>query len=263
MSGAFWSGTLSSSYIRSDGETVPTQVWYPTNDAQGETARYGGLLEGESWVDAAPACDILRPIVVFSHGNGGVGWQTAFHMHFLASHGFVVVAMDHLRNTFRDDDRSLRSSHVLQRPMDVRSTFDWLVAWSADPGSPLYGCVDSAGGYAVMGHSFGGYTAFMVAGATLGSDALLRLCEDGEETACEVLERWGNISTERTIDRSDTRVWAAVTLSPWDADGLLSEGMADVRVPSLTLTGTDDVLTPVEQVSASFAGPPGPIMRIW
>ena len=73
--------------------------------------------------------------------------------HFLATHGFVVVAMDHIYNTFRDLDREKFLEHVLQRPRDVRDTFDWLISKSLDPDHALSGCIQPNAGYAVMGHS--------------------------------------------------------------------------------------------------------------
>ena len=228
--------------MRADGETITTQVWFPTSDSMGETVKYEGILDGQSLLDAGPNCDEVRPVVVFSHGNGGVRWQSAFNMHFLATHGFVVVAMDHIYNTFRDLDREKFLEHVLQRPRDVRDTFDWLLSKSLEPDHALSGCIQPDAGYAVMGHSFGGYTSFMSAGATVDTAVLATACDDGEEGACQLVENWAAQSDAPLIDVSDDRVWAAVTWSPWHAAGILSDGMADVRVPSLTITGTLDEL---------------------
>ena len=246
--GPFGAGTMMGTYMRADGETITTQVWFPTSDSMGETVKYEGILDGQSLFDAQPNCDEPRPVVVFSHGNGGVRWQSAFNMHFLATHGFVVVAMDHIYNTFRDLDREKFLEHVLQRPRDVRDTFDWLISKSLDPDHALSGCIQPDAGYAVMGHSFGGYTSFMSAGATVDTAVLATACDDGEEGACQLVENWAAQSDAPLIDVSDDRVWAAVTWSPWHAAGILSDGMADVRVPSLTITGTLDELTPLTQV---------------
>lgn len=42
------------------------------------------------------------PLVVYSHGNGGLRYVSAFLTEHLASHGFIVVAPDHVGNTAID-----------------------------------------------------------------------------------------------------------------------------------------------------------------
>lgn len=247
--GPFWSGTRTHTYTRADGQEVTVQLWYPTSDEMGTAVRYDGFLDGESWVDAVPDCQTKRPVVVFSHGNGGIRWQSDFNMHFLATHGFVVIAMDHLQNTFSDLNRSLFPEHTLQRPRDVHDSFNWLVATSEIDTSDLFGCIEANDGYAVMGHSFGGYTTFMVAGATVEVNALTTACTANVEAACRIVELWRASETNETINLGDPRVWAAVAWAPWDAGGMLAEGMASIDVPALTLTGTLDELTPLSQVS--------------
>ena len=39
------------------------------------------------------------PLIVFSHGNGGLGVQSFFLTEYLASHGYVVVCPDHTGNS--------------------------------------------------------------------------------------------------------------------------------------------------------------------
>ena len=128
--------------------------------------------------DATPDCTASRPVVVFSHGNGGVRWQSAFNMHFLATHGFVVIAMGHPQNTFRDLDRNLFPEHTLQRPKDVKDTFDWLIQQGTTESNDLLGCINPEEGYAVMGHSFGGYTSFMASGATVELTQIEAACDE-------------------------------------------------------------------------------------
>ena len=233
--GAYWSGTFSGQYRRADGHAVTTQVWYPTSDEEGHSVRFDDIFESDSWDNARPACNRSRPVVVFSHGNAGIRWQTAFNMHFLATHGFVMVAMDHPSNTIVDHSPDNRVEHILDRPLDVRDTFNWLKEITSHEAHPLNGCVDPNAGYAVMGHAFGGYTALMVAGASIHMSSVDSLCSRGDKTACGVSDRWQTTQTSDRVERSDDRVWAVVTLAPSDLGGLLSSGTADIGIPSLTL----------------------------
>jgi len=225
-SGAHTPVTFSDSLTGSSGVTLAVTAWYPSDEpGDGQPVAYLGLFEGGAYEGLSAACDSPRPVLVFSHGYGGIGVQSTFFMEHLASHGYVVAAPDHTFNTFLDNDDSKLPEVIVRRPVDIQDTFDWLVAQSADASSPLAGCVDEAGGYAVSGHSFGGYTAYATAGATV------------------------NLPTGGTGDLSDDRVWAALPMAPWDAGGTLTDGTADIAVPVMTLSGTLDTTTDWPMVS--------------
>ena len=82
--------------LERDGRTI--DVWYP---ARGEAA---GSYEPLPEVDApapglAEPLDGRYPLVVFSHGSGGVRFQSYFLAEWLASHGYLVAAPDHAGDT--------------------------------------------------------------------------------------------------------------------------------------------------------------------
>jgi len=199
--------------------TLTAQFWFPSDDPQGDPESYDGLLEGVASEGLAPACDSPRPVMVFSHGLGGVRWQSPFYVEHLASHGFVVVAVDHTGSTLSDTNIAELGAVAMRRPLDVAAAFDGLVEAYPD-------CVDPDAGYAVSGHSFGGYTAFAAAGAELN-----------DPTA-------GGMATTR----GDDRVWAVVALAPWDGSGVITDGNALIDVPTMVLTGREDRTTPLLQV---------------
>ncbi|MEL6346406.1 MAG: hypothetical protein AAFV53_25070 [Myxococcota bacterium] len=227
--GADTPGTFDERITGSTGVALKIQVWFPTETA-GDVVLYDGLLAGEAVDDARPLCDSPRPVLVFSHGNGGFRWQTAFLMEHLASHGWVVAAPDHTFNTFLDGDSEQFLDVILRRPVDLQDTYDWLVAQSAASDSPLAGCIDEADGYAVSGHSFGGYTAYATAGA-------------------DIIDPY----TEAVDNLGDPRVWAAIPLAPWDAGGTIDGGNAAIAVPVMTIGGTLDETTPWSMVSGLHA----------
>jgi predicted dienelactone hydrolase len=237
-------GTLMTDAPSQAGIVLPVQVWYPTVDFGGGPWSYDGIAEGGAAEWSTPDCSEVRPVVVFSHGNGGIRFQTYSVMEFLASHGWLVVAPDHVDNTAFDmvDDWP---RIALRRPLDVADAFDHVVALADDPASRLTGCLDPDAGYAVMGHSFGGFTSYAVAGAAYDMELLAQECADdgNPPPSCADVDAWlVEHPGELYADHSDPRAWAAVPWAPawYEAFG----GTIDrVDVPTLVIGADRDDLT--------------------
>jgi predicted dienelactone hydrolase len=121
------------------------------------------------------------PLVVFSHGQGGIRWQSTFFTVQLASHGFVVVSPDHEGNTLADAFADSLSSPVegfLHRPLDVSFLLDVFAPSTRSPASAVPPAPRDASESAflerlkpivdpkhmgVAGHSFGALTSLRVA----------------------------------------------------------------------------------------------------
>ena len=248
-------GSLEDALVSTDGLELPVQAWFPVagdppaeDDPDADWYIYDGLAKGVA-LDAPPDCAERHPVVVFSHGSGGIRWQSIFLTERLASHGYVVVAPDHVGNTMFDmvggdftEEQMMEA--VLRRPVDVRDAFDWLIEQSADPDSPLSGCVDPDAGYAVMGHSFGGYTSLAVAGATLDLAGVAEACESQPAYWCDyvddVAERFPG---QDEVDLSDSRAWASVPMTPAGYQ-IFGPGLAKIQIPIAVFGGTLDDITP-------------------
>ena len=162
------------------------------------------------------------PLVVYSHGSGGLRYIHSAYTEALASHGYVVAAPDHTGNTAIEriagsgDDPAIIS---LNRPNDVRRVIDAMT----DPADPAAG--PAAAGVdpeqvVVTGHSFGGFTT--IAMATGYSNEL------GEFPV-------------------DERVDAIIPLAPAVSSNAFSdETLATIDVPMMIVVGSDDITTPVD-----------------
>ena len=169
--------------------SLPLEVWYPAAPAHrgqdldpGIQASYRPLPAAAPFSQAAVAEAVpapgRHPLVAFSHGFAGHRCQSTFLCTHLASHGYVVVAPDHVGNTTVDvmtevlksfqaggglPDPAVMMGRVHEladlRPADLSHALDRV----ADGGVPAAGDVD-AERVGVVGHSFGGWTALMVAG---------------------------------------------------------------------------------------------------
>jgi predicted dienelactone hydrolase len=147
-----------------------TEVYYPSTEAA-----VAGVPQDVAQVIGIPIVatpthrDVARapgrfPIVLFSHGNDGIRFQSLFFCAHLASHGFVVVSPDHHGNTFVDDLGGVTDPDAaVKRPLDQSFLLDQLEAFEVVPASFLHDGLDLEK-VGATGHSFGGYTTFALAG---------------------------------------------------------------------------------------------------
>ena len=180
---------------------LAVETWYPATDVhRGQdlaevTRDHYELIPGfpPGWQEAArDAASRVGsfPLVVFSHGFGAHRRQSSFLCTHLASHGYVVAAMDHTGNTIMEmvqmmmaaqmgaaeppDPAAILSEIIPARPADVSFVIDRLLAGAAEglPG------ID-AERIGMSGHSFGGWTTLMVAGRDRRIRAALPLAPAG------------------------------------------------------------------------------------
>ncbi|MFO0946110.1 MAG: prolyl oligopeptidase family serine peptidase [Planctomycetota bacterium] len=112
------------------------------------------------------------PLILFSHGNGGIRQQSTFLCDYLASHGYVVMSPDHTGNaavTVVDgklvtNKPALRAASAEDRPKDLSFLIDCMTQMNKGSDSRFAGKVD-LDRIGAAGHSFGGYTVGMVINA--------------------------------------------------------------------------------------------------
>jgi predicted dienelactone hydrolase len=221
-----------------------TEIWHPAiPQATSEPAHYGtGMPTRAFW--QARVADGRFPLIIFSHGMGGMREQSTFLTEHLASHGYIVAAPDHPNNTIHDLSFLENVQSALDRPMDIRAVLDHVVNQAGDPHDPLYRHV-RCDRVAVMGHSLGGYTALAVGGALVDAKAHPGKANDPD---------WPDY-----FDFSDRRVRAVVALAPYTRPAIDDFGLSRLRVPILVLGGSADAAAPFQRhlwpVFTHAAGP--------
>ena len=251
-----------------DGRELPVDVWYPVDpeDATGDPSLYQVTIEmwiiPEIWVIplvfTAPSDLALHeplisqagefPLIVFSHGSGGLRYQSFFLTEVLASHGFVVAAAGHVGNTLLDEIGGTfapLAEMMVARPLDVSFLITRMLEKNEDPGDFFYGSIDGER-IGVCGHSFGGFTSFAMA-AGFGADP-------PDEVASELPEDFVPVPPDPRVDA----IAPIAPASSWFGDTELEA----ISVPTMIIGGTHDTTTPIETENVRpFELIPGEVFR--
>ena len=107
------------------------------------------------------------PLILYSHGSGGIRFQSVFQCPHLASHGYIVVSPDHVNNTLYDilAGKDARDSGILlqsadDRPKDMVFVYEEMKRRNQDAQDTFSGMIkpEQVG---ITGHSFGGFTSIL------------------------------------------------------------------------------------------------------
>ncbi len=210
------------------GKELTVEVWYPAiQPASGEPDLYELPIARQAYREAEPAVGGPFPLLAFSHGFAGIRYQSVFLTEHLASHGFVVVSPDHTHNTFLDLDEDLTPQVLYERPDDIRYSIDEVLRRSESGDEIFGGMLDEDAGYGMMGHSFGGFTALVVAGGALSYAGVLEYCKNNSGRACQYIDAVDPVEAE-AHGQGDDRVVATVPMAPglWYAFGREGEGLS-------------------------------------
>ena len=239
--GAYRIATKDRPFVNRHGQESTLQYWYPVQEEKESLHIYGEIVESRVQDGGTPDCSEVRSVVMFSHGNGGMRYQSFFLMEYLASHGFVVAAPDHVGNTAFDMDDASRSELIFRRPEDMMDAYEALLA-----NEDFSGCVQEDLGYAVIGHSFGGYTTLALSGAVIDTAAVADICAVYPDAwLCEGVARFAEENGSGVYSRNDPRIWAGVPMTPAGYEAL-STTLQDITIPMLVWGGGKDDLTPME-----------------
>ncbi len=205
------------------------------------------------------------PVVVFSHGltdSRTSFFDLATHV---ASHGFAVALPEHIgsNNTQKEalltglSNETFKARDFLDRPLDVSFLLDELERLNASTFESRL----NVSRVTVAGHSFGGYTALAVAGATIDFERLARRCSPTANLLvdaamvleCRALELQSDAAAMARFAQGtkDDRVKLVMAFAP--VTNLFGpRGIASVSIPVVLLGGEVDLLAPVvpQQVAA-------------
>lgn len=204
-----------------DDKPLSIRIWYPA-----DLTRRGTV-----------------PLIVISHGTGGSSIGHADTAIALAEAGFVVVAMDHTGDNYRDTSYVGLGKHFIGRPRHVSRAIDFMLGQWAHRTA-----IDPAR-IGMFGHSAGAFTALVVAGAEPHLSRGKVFCRERPQSwTCRYLRRNGLTLADLTRQRKfawhhDPRVKAIVIAAPAVGYTFDKANLAGVRLPvQLWTAGKDDVV---------------------
>lgn len=270
--GPFWVGYKSLVIGEGTEHPLAVSLWYPALNPQGVkeeityafTSKFTGLeitvptvVYGRALQDATvDATAAPYPLVIFSHGfAASAPWYATLVEHY-ASYGFIVLAPDHTEHFDSEWSEIWRSS--IDRPRDIKQVLDFAEQMTA-AGSEMAGQLDMQH-VAVVGHSYGGYTALTMAGAQYDLAAFNARCaelppDDPNMFLCAPLvPNEAKMAARAGLDPMPDGLWPSfgdprvTAIIPMASDSYLFDkaGLAKITIPMMAIGGTADTGTPYE-----------------
>lgn len=233
--------------IMADGTEIG--IWYP---ASGNPTRQRLGLYTQDVVANAPVPEGRHPFIIISHGTGG---DFASHVDTalaLARQGFVVGALTHPGDNWRDRSRATR---IEERPAALSAAIsfmlhDWVGQRSIDP--------ERIGAF---GFSAGGFTVLAAAGGVPDLGRLASHCSVNPAFFDCTLARSQSRETEAAWpELLDERIKAIVVAAPALGFTFDGEGLDAVKVPVQLWRADEDRILPApfyaDAVNTSLPNPP-------
>ena len=216
-----------------DDQPMRAIAFYPSREAEGLTKL------GSYEVEATEGAKIAMgryPLLMLSHGNTGTPLALHDLATSLARKGFVVVAVLHPGDNYKDHSRLGTLSNLYGRPMQISAAIS---ATLADPELSPYVHDDQVG---VIGYSAGGETALILAGAQPDLDRLRRYCQERPEDRDACTTKGELIADRDDLEpAADPRIRALLLMAPLSLM-FGRQTLADVHVPVLLYSGENDRL---------------------
>ena len=231
------------------------EIWYPAQSSEKAAAIYTDQtrsgrqfsLQGNAVRDAPPlplaenVAGSGHPLVILSHGYTGYRTMMFYLAENLASHGYLVAAIDHTDSTNADVDFSVNPqagflSTLVNRSRDQQFVLDTL----AELDDPIIHQADTDRA-AILGFSMGGYGAInTVGGCYRYSEALLMAFGLPQPSIPQLLPLMNICNGGR--GQVDPRWKAMIAMAPWGGDQKVHDisALNRIQVPALYVAGDQD-----------------------
>ena len=232
--------------LRQPGKFAVEEKTWNLNDTKRNRKFYVKVYQPKQWREGK------TPVVIASHGLAAKPSDYAEKLKHLVSYGFVVVAPQHIgsdhiyaqefKEGYYQDLSDI--NEFINRPLDISFTLDELERRNQ---SEFEGRLD-LDNVGMYGHSYGGYTALAIAGATpaINFEQLARDCgkQIHQLNTSLLLQCRASKLEPKSYDFRDKRVKAVIASNPVNASIFGEKGLSHIQIPIAIGAGNYDPATP-------------------
>ncbi len=229
------------------GRPITVNVWYPQG-ACDERNKTQLCLANQA---------ITNKVLVFSHGAMGSATEYSWIGEQLAAVGFVVIGINHFGESsiYGQDSRNPRSTgYIWQRPQDISALLDKLSVGNIFQKRLNWSNV------VAIGHSSGGQTAAMLAGATFDLKNLIDYCHS-ERSKNDLSCNYGRnrdsapdaFLKQFSASQYDQRIKMMVLLDPALGPAVQKVSLRKLKIATLVVGAQNNDFLPWPQHGLSYA----------
>lgn len=229
-------GYLDATVSDSKGEPLDIAIWYPS-DAPAHEVAMGPIRQ--SVAIGGPVKGSHLPLIVVSHGTGGYKLSHFDTAIALADAGYVVAAVTHTGDNYRDTSRSV---FIMDRPRHITRVIDYMLNdWSGKD-------VLDADQVGMFGHSAGGFTTLISIGGQPDFSTIQPFCvSHASHFVCQLISKGiPEDYIQRTLHEStyDSRIKAAVVAAPAMGFTFSAASLVGVHIPVQLWRAEQDQILP-------------------
>jgi len=217
---------------------IKINIWFPQGVCENHKDKQLCLAESA----------ITNKVIVFSHGAMGSAIEYSWIGESLAEKGYVVVGINHYGESWvygQDKINPIASGFIWQRAQDISALLDYLTERNIFQKNINWSNV------IMIGHSAGGQTAAMLAGATFELARITDYCKSEKSTddrSCNYAKNSENVpESYRALFRApqqDTRVKMIVMLDPALGSGVTTESLKKIKLPAFIIGANNNDFLP-------------------
>lgn len=213
---------------------MPIAVWYPTK-AKAHAQKFGAII-----MEVAKNSQIASGqfgLILISHGTGGSYLGHRQTAQYLAAHGYIVAAVMHPEDNFKDNSAARTTRNWINRPRHLSKAIDVILSAKG-----FNQAIDKKK-IGVIGHSAGGYSALVMAGGIPETDLIFSHCKNHSDPEfcghSSLLYRLSgffalDVKADQLNGRyrlADPRIKAAVLMAPVGVLFNHADSLKGVKIP--------------------------------
>jgi predicted dienelactone hydrolase len=231
-------GCSSQRITDASGRPIQLDLWYPsTATEQAHDYHFG---TGSVAENAAITGD-QHPVVLLSHGAMGAASNYSWIAEPLARHGYVVLGVSHFGESPAFGPATMNPtnvSHFGDRTRDINAALDFLLTKS------IYASYVDPHRLGALGHSSGGATVLMLAGADFSMADMRTYCSSAQTVDKGCQYPVGAPSSDQAPVPSLRPIKALVVLDPAAGPGFQQDSLHALKAPTLVIGSINDDFLP-------------------